>query len=91
MTGPVQFTEDGYRKEIHLEILNLRNNSFQKVCVHHHYFTFLFLFYLSNNSQMLAFWGTPFYFGYQDFKSEASDFSFQRFNAGKLGEMFQLI
>ena len=48
MTGPVQFTEDGYRKEIHLEILNLRNNSFQKVRVHHHYFTFFFLFYLSN-------------------------------------------
>ena len=49
MTGPVQFTEDGYRKEIHLEILNLRNNSFQKVYV----FTitislFFLLFYLSN-------------------------------------------
>ena len=25
--------------------------------------------------------GHPFYFGYQDFKSQASDFSFQRFNA----------
>ena len=43
------------------------------------------------NSQMLAFWGHPFYFGYQDFKSYTSDFSLQRFNVGKLGEMLQLI
>ena len=35
--------------------------------------------------------GHLFYFGYQDFKSQASDFSFQRFNAGKLKEMLQLI
>ena len=35
--------------------------------------------------------GHPFYFGYQDFIGYASDFSFQRFNAGKLREMLQLI
>ena len=35
--------------------------------------------------------GHPFYFGYQDFKSYTSDFSLQRFNVGKLGEMLQLI
>ena len=28
--------------------------------------------------------GHPFYFGYHDFISEASDFIFQRFSAGKL-------
>ena len=44
-----------------------------------------------NNSQILVFFGHPLYFGYQDFISLASDFSFQRFNAGKLREMLQLI
>ena len=32
VTGPVQFNEDGKRRETQLEILNLRNNSFKKVC-----------------------------------------------------------
>ena len=31
LTGPVQFDEHGKRSEIELEILNLRNNSFEKV------------------------------------------------------------
>lgn len=31
LTGPVQFDERGKRTEIALDILNLRNNSFQKV------------------------------------------------------------
>ena len=35
--------------------------------------------------------GHPFYFGYQDLKSDPSDFSCQRFNARKLWEMLQLI
>ncbi|XP_078382291.1 glutamate receptor 2-like [Oculina patagonica] len=31
LTGPIQFNENGKRKEIELEILNLRNNSFKKI------------------------------------------------------------
>ena len=31
ITGPVQFNEDGKRREIELEVLNLRNNKFEKV------------------------------------------------------------
>ena len=30
-TGPIKFDENGKRKGIQLEILNLRNNSFKKV------------------------------------------------------------
>ena len=30
-TGKVQFDENGNRKEINLDILNLQNNSFQRV------------------------------------------------------------
>ena len=30
-TGPIKFDENGKRKGIELEILNLRNNSFRKV------------------------------------------------------------
>ena len=31
ITGPVQFDEYGKRKEIDLEVLNLRNNFFERV------------------------------------------------------------
>ena len=31
LTGPIKFDENGKRKGIELEILNLRNNSFKKV------------------------------------------------------------
>ncbi len=31
LTGPVQFNEYGRRREIELEVLNLRNNSFERV------------------------------------------------------------
>ena len=31
LTGPVQFDQSGRRTEIELEIMNLRNNSFQGV------------------------------------------------------------
>ena len=31
LTGPIKFDENGKRKGIELEILNLRNNSFKEV------------------------------------------------------------
>ena len=31
ITGPVKFNENGERREIEFEILNLRNNTFKKV------------------------------------------------------------
>ena len=34
ITGEVKFDENGRRNGIHLEILNLRNNSFEKVILY---------------------------------------------------------
>ena len=42
------------------------------------------------NSQILAFWGTPCILAIKILKAKLQT-SFQRFNAGKLGELLQLI
>ena len=51
LTGPIKFDENGKRKGIELEILNLRNNSFKKVRSkipywHLLFFKSLFLYWL---------------------------------------------
>lgn len=52
LTGPVQFSENGMRRNIELDVLNLRNNSFTKVRIVVAFEVTCSVLYLKNDKYM---------------------------------------